>query len=499
MDLLIKVTNQQLRLETQISNLIYGTKDFIRLVFSLTGDWDGLRTCAQFHQGNNVYNKYLDADNSVYFPPEIQPGTCSLLLYGTDGSRTALTDMLKIKIDENQYITNASSSQITQTLYEQLIAYINSTVSTVESRISSLEGVSPNQATVSALTAETERAMNAEAVLSTRDDSLSDSLLREINRASAADNTLAARMDSIEHSIGDISSSNGSDSGTKNLLCIDRLNGVVGTRSFDPGKSIDYPADEAVYLGDGIILEYDGPEYGTYEITDLSNLDPGSYIASVRIDKLDQNDTTDITKYGNFVYLAVVPSNTSGEMIVKHWNPVQFNLNNSTVMTCKVYLKIVVPEDETLGRVLFRPMIRKAGDGDATYQRFIPTNSMLYGMSNVIKESGGVGSAVIHKSASTANGDYARSLGYNTVADGDYQHVSGKYNVPDSTDMYAEIIGNGTSENARSNARTLDWEGNEVIAGSLAVGGNLRIGSTVLTEAKLTELINIRNANNISY
>ena len=87
MDILVSVTNQQLRLESQIKKLIYGTKDFIRLVFSLTGDWDGLRVCAQFSQGQNVYNEYLDADNSVYFPSEIQPGTCFLILYGTDGER----------------------------------------------------------------------------------------------------------------------------------------------------------------------------------------------------------------------------------------------------------------------------------------------------------------------------------------------------------------------------------------------------------------------------
>jgi hypothetical protein len=35
---------------------------------------------------------------------------------------------------------------------------------------------------------------------------------------------------------------------------------------------------------------------------------------------------------------------------------------------------------------------------------------------------------------------------------------------------YVEIVGNGTADNARSNARTLDWSGNEVLAGSLTVG-----------------------------
>ena len=31
---------------------------------------------------------------------------------------------------------------------------------------------------------------------------------------------------------------------------------------------------------------------------------------------------------------------------------------------------------------------------------------------------------------------------------------------------YIEIVGNGTADNARSNARTLDWSGNEILTGS---------------------------------
>ena len=41
---------------------------------------------------------------------------------------------------------------------------------------------------------------------------------------------------------------------------------------------------------------------------------------------------------------------------------------------------------------------------------------------------------------------------------------------------YAEIVGNGTADNARSNARTLDWDGNEWLAGGLTVEGTLNRG-----------------------
>jgi hypothetical protein len=33
-------------------------------------------------------------------------------------------------------------------------------------------------------------------------------------------------------------------------------------------------------------------------------------------------------------------------------------------------------------------------------------------------------------------------------------------------------VGNGTASDERSNARTLDWNGNEVLAGKLTVGVN---------------------------
>lgn len=70
-----------------------------------------------------------------------------------------------------------------------------------------------------------------------------------------------------------------------------------------------------------------------------------------------------------------------------------------------------------------------------------------------------------------ASGDRSHAEGEGTEAASDNQHVSGKYNVVDNADTYAEIIGNGADENNRSNARTLDWSGNETIAGDLFFNG----------------------------
>lgn len=68
-----------------------------------------------------------------------------------------------------------------------------------------------------------------------------------------------------------------------------------------------------------------------------------------------------------------------------------------------------------------------------------------------------------------ASGDYSHAEGFGTKASGDHQHAFGKYNVEDANDTYLEIAGNGTADEARSNARTLDWNGNEALAGDLTV------------------------------
>ena len=77
-----------------------------------------------------------------------------------------------------------------------------------------------------------------------------------------------------------------------------------------------------------------------------------------------------------------------------------------------------------------------------------------------------------------ADGDYSHSEGYYTLANFKSQHVFGECNIADPSTVqwnqrgnYIEIVGNGTTA-TRSNARTLDWSGNEVLTGTLTVGAD---------------------------
>ena len=74
-----------------------------------------------------------------------------------------------------------------------------------------------------------------------------------------------------------------------------------------------------------------------------------------------------------------------------------------------------------------------------------------------------------------------------TIASGKYQHVQGKYNKEDTKDKYAHIVGNGTSDSKRSNAHTLDWDGNAWYQGDIRVGGtSYDDGKTVETRTTIS-------------
>ena len=88
-----------------------------------------------------------------------------------------------------------------------------------------------------------------------------------------------------------------------------------------------------------------------------------------------------------------------------------------------------------------------------------------------------------------ASGSNSHAEGDNTVADGNNQHVQGKYNISDTTSL--DIIGNGTDDDNRSNAYTLDANGNGWFAGEVYVGStsgtNKDSGSVKL--ARITDII----------
>ena len=71
---------------------------------------------------------------------------------------------------------------------------------------------------------------------------------------------------------------------------------------------------------------------------------------------------------------------------------------------------------------------------------------------------------------SEANGYNSHAQGFYTKANGNYQTAMGSYNDP--TNNMALYIGNGSSNSARSNALTVDWDGNVDAKGSVVSDTN---------------------------
>lgn len=88
--------------------------------------------------------------------------------------------------------------------------------------------------------------------------------------------------------------------------------------------------------------------------------------------------------------------------------------------------------------------------------------------------------------ATKATGSASHAEGVSTVAGSDNQHVEGRHNIEDTKGVYAHIVGNGYS-NLKSNAYTLDWNGNGWFAGDVKVGSGK---AKLVTEPELKEVEN---------
>lgn len=125
------------------------------------------------------------------------------------------------------------------------------------------------------------------------------------------------------------------------------------------------------------------------------------------------------------------------------------------------------------------------GRGDAAGNRSVAENSGTANAPGSHAENYG-----------TTNGHYSHAEGLQTVASSDYQHVQGQYNIEDAENKYAHIVGNG-EYNARSNAHTLDWDGNAWFSGNVFVGGTEqddgdKLASETFVEGKVTGAVSTK-------
>lgn len=125
MNVTVDVQGQKLRVLQNKKEFVAGSQKFVRFQFTLDEDWDKLMKFAQFRQNGVAYNSYLDEENSAYLPTEIGEGTCTMMLYGSGGEVIGTTNYITFTIDKNILISDASSTDISESLYQQLVTKIN--------------------------------------------------------------------------------------------------------------------------------------------------------------------------------------------------------------------------------------------------------------------------------------------------------------------------------------------------------------------------------------
>lgn len=125
MKILVNVDGQKLRIPSNFRGYVAGSQEFVYFKFNLSEDWDNLKVFAQFIQNKIPYNVYLDNENGVYLPPEIREGTCTLMLYGSYQKVIATTNYITLEIDKNILVSDANSTEISESLYQQLVTKVN--------------------------------------------------------------------------------------------------------------------------------------------------------------------------------------------------------------------------------------------------------------------------------------------------------------------------------------------------------------------------------------
>lgn len=127
MNVYINVRGQTMYISSEEPIMVEGSQRFVRFLFDLDSDWSNLTVFAQFRQ-SDAYNVYLDENNSVYLPHEIVAGACDLQLYATGGDNgeiIATSYPLHLRICPNGFVEDAMSTEITQSLYAQLVTQVD--------------------------------------------------------------------------------------------------------------------------------------------------------------------------------------------------------------------------------------------------------------------------------------------------------------------------------------------------------------------------------------
>lgn len=137
----VEVVNQNLLIPPEDKYVVEGTQEFIEFHFNLRDGWENLVVFAQFIQEDQAYNVYLDEDNNAFLPAEIESGLLHVVLYGTAGDVIAISNNLRMRVQRTPYVGDGQSTEITLSLYQQMVDEFAQLRSTSEEQGRDMESI----------------------------------------------------------------------------------------------------------------------------------------------------------------------------------------------------------------------------------------------------------------------------------------------------------------------------------------------------------------------
>ena len=184
------------------------------------------------------------------------------------------------------------------------------------------------------------------------------------------------------------------------------------------------------------------------------------------VTKTYNNATIRVHKEGN--YIEVWATNTNSSSVYCHYTWQSYTESNHDSLSVGKATKAT--GDSSVSTGISTDATGKASYAGGYHSRATKDYAHAEGFST---RAEGIGAFSIG-SNSAAGGNFAFAQGSDTKASSVNQAAFGKYNIEDTQDAYAFLIGNGTS-NTRSNALSVDWSGNLEVAGNVTAGNGLSI------------------------
>ena len=466
--MIIDVLGQKLILNEK-QTIVSKSQEFVEFEFNLSDEWKDLLVFAQFRQGDDSYNIYLDENNKCFLPSEIKDGSMLLTLCGSKDDVFATTSSLGFVVRKCGLTEDGKSTVISQTLYEQLVNRIEwgdaLGIDHIEQTKTSEEDEGENEITFY-FTDDTEKTF----------------AIRNGSKGSKGDKGEQGEQglqgEKGEQGVQGIQGEKGEkgDTGAQGERGEQGLKGDTGAQGVQEEKG-DKGSDGADGYSPTVAVSKSG---GVTTVT-IADKD-GTKTAEIK-DGADAEVTVDTA-------ISSTSSNPVANKAIAKVVNLKANIANpvftGSISLARASESVVGTNSSALGTNTVASGSTAVAEGHTT----TASGSQSHAEGYKTVSSGAQAHAEGYNTR--ASGWYAHAEGYNTIASGwiahaegsstqasgashaegvstialnDGQHAQGKYNLADTSGTYAHIVGGGTSDSNRKNIHTLDWNGNTWYSG----------------------------------